>query len=309
MDRHDIVPLEEPAAAFRESLLAQHRTCSDPRAGDRVWPAQTLCLAIRDTAGAMAGGLWGDFRYDWLFIELIFVPEDRRGQNLGSALLAMAEAQARVWGAIGVWLDTFSFQARGFYERHGFAVFGEIADYPAPHRRFFLSKRLDPAGPTVATHPAIERIAEPAPHHCDAIGAPLSRFNDARLGGGAWADATLALVVRDPAVRDTDGGTDDGPVLGGLWARRYYNWLFLDLLVVPERLRGQGIGTELLERAEVLARAEGCIGVWLDTFSFQTPAFYTRRGYAVFGEIADHPAAQRAVVFQQETVTAANRSS
>lgn len=296
---HDIVTLAEPATAFRESLLAQLRIFSDPRAGDRVWPAHTLCLAIRDTAGAVAGGLWGQFRYDWLFIELIFVPEVRRGQDLGSALLAMAEAQALAWGAVGVWLDTFSFQARGFYERHGYAAFGEIADYPAPHRRFFLSKRLDPAAPAVATHPAIERIAEPAPHHRDAIGAPLSLFNDVRLGGGDWPDATIVLAVRDPAVPDADDGTDGAPLPGGVWARRYYNWLFLDLLVVPEHLRGQGIGTELLGRAEDVARAEGCIGVWLDTFSFQTPTFFSHRGYAAFGEIADHPAGRRRLFFSK----------
>jgi GNAT superfamily N-acetyltransferase len=147
----DIVPLDEPTAAFRQSLLARLWAVSDPLAGKREWPVHTLCLAIRDAAGGMTGGpmlggLWGYFHYDWLFIELIFVPEDRRGHDLGSTLLAMAEAQARAWGGVGVWLDTFSFQARGFYERHGFAAFGEIADYPTPHRRFFLSKPLDPAG-------------------------------------------------------------------------------------------------------------------------------------------------------------------
>jgi GNAT superfamily N-acetyltransferase len=290
MHRPTIVTLEEPTGPFRQSLLAALWTVSDPRAGDQPWPARTLCLAIRDAAGAMAGGLLGHFRYDWLFIELIFVPDDRRGQNLGSALLAMAEAQARAWGAAGVWLDTFSFQARGFYERHGFAVFGEIADYPAPHRRFFLSKRLDPNGPLDATHPAIERVPEPGPHHVEAISAPLSRFNDARIGGdGDWPDGALAL-----ALRDADGGID-----GGLWGRSYYHWLFVDLLVVPDRLRGQGIGADLLARAEAEARARGCIGVWLDTFSFQAPAFYPRHGYAMFGEITDYPAPHRRLFFSK----------
>jgi GNAT superfamily N-acetyltransferase len=279
----DIVTLDEPTAGFRQRLLTALWAFSDPRAGHGPWPARTLCLAIRDAAGAMAGGLWGSFRYDWLFIELICVPEDRRGQNLGSVLLAMAEAQARAWGAVGVWLDTFSFQARPFYERHGFAVFGEIADYPAPHRRFFLSKRLDPAGPLGVTHPAIERMAEPAPHHRAAIAAPLDRFNDVRLGGGDWPDTALALALRGA----------DGDINGGRWARSYYDWFFLDLLVVPESLRGQGIGTELLGHAEAAARARGCVGVWLDTFSFQAPDFYPRHGYAVFGAITDYPAPHR----------------
>jgi GNAT superfamily N-acetyltransferase len=285
MDRPEIAMLEDPTAAFRARLLEQLMTFSDPRAGPRDWPAHDLCLVIRDTDGAIVGGLWGRFYYDWLFIALIYVPEDRRGEDLGSALLAMAEAQARAWGGIGVWLDTFSFQAPGFYRKKGFAVFGEIADYPAPHRRFFLSKRLDPTGPRALSHPAIEKVAEPGPDHRAAIMAPLERFNDVRIGGGTWPDAALALAIRAP----------DGGIQGGLWGHSYYHWLFIDLLVVPDHLRGQGMGTDLLRRAEAEAAARGCVGVWLDTFGFQAPDFYPRHGYTVFGEIADYPAPHRRV--------------
>jgi GNAT superfamily N-acetyltransferase len=283
MDHATIIEAETPLPEHRQAVLDRLVAFSDPRAGDRDWPEHPLCLAIRDAEGAVAGGLWGRFYYDWLFIELIFVPEDRRGQDLGSALLAMAEAQARAWGAVGVWLDTFSFQARGFYEKRGFTVFGEIADYPAPHRRFFLSKRLDPAGPREAAHPAIERIAEPAPNHREPIAAGLDRFNAARLGDDDDPDLTLAL-----GLRHGDHGID-----GGLWGRSYYGWLYVDLLVVPEALQGQGIGRALLARAEAEARRRGCTGVWLDTFSFQAPAFYPRHGYAVFGQIEGYPGPHR----------------
>ncbi len=278
-------PLPEQRAAVHHRLEA----FSDLRAGAGDWPEHTLCLAIPGADGAVAGGLWGRFYYDWLFIELIFVPEDRRGQDLGSALLAMAEAQARDWGAIGVWLDTFSFQALGFYERKGFAVFGEIAEYPAPHRRFFLSKRIDPDGPRAAAHPAITPIAAPEPHHRAAIGSALSLFNDSRLGGGPWPDDELALVITDAA--DT--------IVGGLWGRSYYHWLFVDLLFVPETLRGRGLGTALLAQAEDAARGQGCVGIWLDTFSFQAPAFYPRHGYESFGAIGDYPAPHRRHFFSK----------
>ena len=280
---------------FRASLLADLWTFSDPLVGDAIAPPQALCLAIRDAAGAMVGGLWGHYRYDWLFVALIFVPEDRRGQDLGSTLLAMAEAQTRAWGGIGVWLDTFSFQARGFYERHGFTVFGELADYPAPHGRFFLSKRLDPAGPLEVTDPAIERIAAPGPQHRQAISGPLERFNDVRIGGDPLPEGNLALGLRDA----------DGQTIGGLWGHSYYRWLYLDLLVVPDRLRGQGLGTKLLGLAEAEAQARGCVGVWLDTFSFQAPAFYPRHGYAAFGEINGYPGPHRRFFFSKRLSDAA----
>ncbi|WP_284944327.1 GNAT family N-acetyltransferase [Acidisoma cladoniae] len=277
MSRPRITQADSPSAAQRQAILDPLIAFSDPRAGPGGWPEHDLCLVIRDAAGTIAGGAWGRAYYDWLFIELLVVPEDRRGADLGSALLAMAEDQARAWGCHSVWLDTFSFQAPGFYAKKGYSVIGTVPDYPAPHQRFMLSKRLDPeAAPTA--HPAVETITAPASHHRDAIAVALERFNRSRVGDGP--DAPLALLIEDA----------EGTVIGGLWGRSYYNWLFIELLFVPESLRGQRIGSALMEMAEAEARVRGCIGVWLDTFSFQAPRFYEAHGYTVFGESADYPA-------------------
>ena len=77
-----------------------------------------------------------------MFIELLFVPERLRGQGVGRQLMAEAERIAREHGLVGIRLDTFEFQARGFYEKLGFTVFGEIADHPPGSSRYFLSKLL-----------------------------------------------------------------------------------------------------------------------------------------------------------------------
>ena len=53
-----------------------------------------------------------------------------------------AERIARANGCVGIWLDTYEFQARGFYEKLGFEVFGSLKDHPVGHRRFFLRKRF-----------------------------------------------------------------------------------------------------------------------------------------------------------------------
>jgi GNAT superfamily N-acetyltransferase len=89
----------------------------------------------------------------------------------------------------------------------------------------------------------------------------------------------LALCLKD----------DTGRTVGGLWGRAVYDWLFVDYLVVPEEARGTGIGTELMQRAEAFARENNCVGVWLDTFSFQALPFYEKLGYHRFGQIDDHP--------------------
>jgi GNAT superfamily N-acetyltransferase len=88
----------------------------------------------------LLGGLWGGTSYSYLHIELLYLPEDLRGAGLGRQLMAQAEQEAIQRGCRGVWLDTFSFQTRGFYERLGYIVFGTLEDYPPGHSRFFLRK-------------------------------------------------------------------------------------------------------------------------------------------------------------------------
>jgi GNAT superfamily N-acetyltransferase len=61
---------------------------------------------------------------------------------LGSALLREAEALARSVGCVGAKLDTYEFQAKPFYEKHGYAVFGVLEGYPANTRTYYLQKSL-----------------------------------------------------------------------------------------------------------------------------------------------------------------------
>ena len=96
-----------------------------------------------DDSGAKVGGLAGWSTFDWFFVVGIFVPEALRGQGLGRELIGRVEAYAREQGLIGVWLDTFDFQARGFYEKLGYSIFGTLDDHPVGGHRFFLKKRLD----------------------------------------------------------------------------------------------------------------------------------------------------------------------
>jgi ribosomal protein S18 acetylase RimI-like enzyme len=58
---------------------------------------------------------------------------------------------------------------------------------------------------------------------------------------------------------------------------------------VAEALRGQGHATRLMAAAEAYAIEKGCVGVTLDTFSFQARPLYEKLGYRVFAELKDHP--------------------
>ncbi|MER9329754.1 GNAT family N-acetyltransferase [Mesorhizobium sp. M0488] len=90
----------------------------------------------------------------------------------------------------------------------------------------------------------------------------------------------FAVLIKDPG---------NGHTTGGLWARCYYDWLNIELIFVPEQLRGQKIGRRLVRSAEHWACRRGCVGVWLDTFEFQAPAFYRSLGYETFGHLPNYP--------------------
>jgi GNAT superfamily N-acetyltransferase len=132
---------DAPTLEDREAVLAPLRAYNEAMAGPAR--AEPVAILLRDAEDRPVGGLWGRSGYDWMFVEYLAVPEALRGQRFGSALIQEAERIARARGCCGIWLDTFAFQARGFYEKLGFTVFGTLEDHPRGSRRFFLSKRLE----------------------------------------------------------------------------------------------------------------------------------------------------------------------
>lgn len=101
-----------------------------------------IALAAYDDAGNLIGALDGYAFFDWLTVGRLWVSPAHRGNGAGSGLLLEAEALAKALGCIGSTLSTYDFQARPFYERHGYQVFGVLANNPKGHERFFMNKAL-----------------------------------------------------------------------------------------------------------------------------------------------------------------------
>jgi GNAT superfamily N-acetyltransferase len=108
-----------------------------------------LAVIARDRATReVLGGLTGRTSLGLLFIDLFFLPESLRGGGLGSRMLLLAEEEASRRGCCAAVLYTISFQAPGFYERHGYRVFGEIPCHPPGTSRLFMTKTLGPRAVT-----------------------------------------------------------------------------------------------------------------------------------------------------------------
>ncbi len=116
----------------------------------------------------------------------------------------------------------------------------------------------------------------PDPEAEAAIENGLSRFKQA----GYWDRRSLAVLVSKPDTRE---------VIGGLLGRTSLGLLFIDVFFIPDQLRGQGIGTRILQQAEEEAKRRGCSASVLYTISFRAPGFYERHGYRVLGRVECHP--------------------
>jgi len=118
----------------------------DEASRDVIGPAKPrlLVIPIRNEEGGTIGGLWAVSLFQWMHVEMLLVPEPMRGQRVGSSLMTLAESEAVNRGCLGMYIDTFSFQAGPFYEKMGFSQFGVLDDCPPGHRRLFFQKRLVP---------------------------------------------------------------------------------------------------------------------------------------------------------------------
>jgi ribosomal protein S18 acetylase RimI-like enzyme len=106
---------------------------------------KSLCVFARNDDGSIIGGLTG--RTNWQYLEVLFlwVDEKHRKSGYASKLLATAESEAIRRGCKHARLDTYSFQALGFYQKLGYEEVGQLTGFGGEHTRYFLHKALYPA--------------------------------------------------------------------------------------------------------------------------------------------------------------------
>lgn len=140
MDEYTLAVELEPKAADIAAIGAGLAEYGQQQAGYRE--ARRLGIFLRDGAGVVVAGLSGHTYGGALSIDWVWVRDDLRGQGHGSQLMAAAERQAQAWGLAQMHLDTFTFQAPGFYPKLGFEEFGRLDGFEGGHSRIYFRKRL-----------------------------------------------------------------------------------------------------------------------------------------------------------------------
>lgn len=107
-----------------------------------------------------------------------------------------------------------------------------------------------------------------------AIRDPLVAYNIARFGESDKRE--LNITIRD----------DENAVTGGLMGYTGRGWLYVQLLFVPETMRGKGTAAKLLAMAEEEARKRGCTGAYIDTMNPDALRLYERYGFTRIGSLA-----------------------
>jgi GNAT superfamily N-acetyltransferase len=117
----------------------------------------------------------------------------------------------------------------------------------------------------------------PAPETRATLAREINDFNSRAF---PYAPERFAFLARNVS----------GALQAGVMGTMSWTWLFIEAVWVSDTLRGQGVGRQLMAKAEAHARAHGCHSVWLDTF--QAREFYLALGYEAFGALDDYPAGQ-----------------
>lgn len=90
----------------------------------------------------LIGGAIGFVEYNWYYLDLLYINKEYRNQDVGTNLIKKVEEYAKNKGLVGVRMETWDFQAKGFYEKLGYIKYAELKNHPPGATEYFLKKEL-----------------------------------------------------------------------------------------------------------------------------------------------------------------------
>lgn len=274
-----------------EKLVYKHYFELVPAADGFKGEEELVCRKITDESGNIIAGCVA-YVYQWgcLYVDDLWVDERYRRQELGSNLLRTVEETGRKRGCYLSYLDTGDFQAKPFYLKHGYTVFGTVKGNPAGHEDYVLFKRLDREEAKRPCKPIEFEIRDGSEEEGEYIDDKLYEYNlpflqpkhDYIKINRKFVDENGKVVA---AIMAGVGGTD----VGWIWK-----------IWVDEEYRGRGLGTRLLKHYEKKAKEKGARKFIAEEIYDWNVGFFLKNGYKIVGELPDLPKGHKYYVVDKD---------
>lgn len=236
---------------------------------------------IVDSNGKIIAGCDG-YIYAWgaMYVDDMWVDEKYRRQELGSNLLQAVEKVAEERGCHVIWLGTWDFQAKPYYEKHGYKVYCTLNDCPVGHTDYNLYKIVDKNTPKRVCKPIDYQILDGDEDDCDFICEQLDEgYNAKHLDKKHdYIKINRKLVnEKGEVIAAIMAGNDEIDVA----------WIWK--IWVDEKYRNQGLGTLLIKHFEKKAKEKGATKILSEEIYDWNIGFFLKNGYKIAGELKDLP--------------------
>jgi ribosomal protein S18 acetylase RimI-like enzyme len=254
--------------------------------GELDIPTPDISLVLKDKAGQIIGGVITSMLVGVMHLEVLWVNKKHRRKGYGRALVLEAERIGKKKGYTAAQTWTFSFQAPEFYQSVGYKVLGIFDGYVGGITEYVLMKRLDTHPHTLPKVNRQEKVEfsiseDSSEESMNVLHTGLREYVSEHIG---------ELRKKNPGIRiNLIVKNGEGQVIGGLNGASILKALYIDQLWVDEQYRGQGYGKELMMVAERIARKDACISSLAMVYSFQSPEFFQKLGYEIFGVSDGYP--------------------
>lgn len=230
-------------------------------------------LVIMRENGQIVAGAVCEFDWGCLFFDTVWTDDSVRGKGYGTLVMNAAETYALQQGIHSAYLMTTSFQARPFYEKLGYELFGVQQDRPRGHIFNFMQKTK------LKSHLIDPRIEIESPPTADNMRILDTGLLDEIAKIDAIVVKHLAIFLRD----------EQDKILGGMVGAAFWDWFDMRYFWLDDSVRGQGWAKKMLIRTEKQVKQDGNIGITCDTASFQSFPFYQAQGFEIIGTLANRP--------------------
>ena len=231
---------------------------------------------IKENGEVVAGVLAEAYCNATIFVDILWVKEDCRGKGYATALMADIECQAYNSGRRVSFLSTYTFQAKGLYEKLGYTVFGTITDCPQKGQDdFYMSKTL-----TATNYSADIEMHDVTDDDINVIVLGIVDYNKSEL-----PFTQNPINVRfGKCIKDNDDIIAGILSISSCWKTFYILGLWVD-----ENHRNKGYATTLIKAVEKEARDFGCEVAILETFNPEMRRVCEKLDYEVYGTLENCP--------------------